>query len=73
MVYKELSFVKLRYINCIGEQVMSHLRAEEKVSAYIVCGVAILAEGNIDVARYIGVKTLDCKHGGGNIRHRLSW
>ena len=72
MIYEELSFVKLRYVNCIGEQVPSHSQAEEKVSAYIVCSVAVFAEGNVDVVRYIGVKTLDRKHGSGDIRRRLS-
>ena len=37
------------YVDGIGEQVSSHPGTEEKVSAYIVCGMAVLAEGDVDI------------------------
>ena len=37
------------YVDGIGEQVLSHPGTEEKVSTYIVCGTAVLAEGDVDI------------------------
>lgn len=51
----------------VGEKVVSHPLAEEKVSAQIVFGMAILAEGNVDVVGYIRIVTLNGKYGGGDV------
>lgn len=56
----------------IGEEVVSHPFAEEKVSAQVVFSTAILAESNIDVMGYIRVVTLNGKHGGGDVGCRRS-
>ena len=60
----------------VGEKVVSHPFAEEKVSAQVVFSTAILAEGNIDVMGYIRAVALNGKHGGGDVgcrRSRQRW
>ena len=76
MVEIKLPLLEFRDVEKIGEEVVSHPFAEEKVSAQVVFSTAILAEGNIDVMGYIRAVTLNGKHGGGDVgcrRSRQRW